>query len=82
MGSCGLTDHFAAFSVSGSGADMSPSSGQRPPLSTLTKKHTESQSLPSVGYCVCLHHSHLTAVRQPHGGQRMSGKQSRKTEQT
>ena len=42
MGSCGLSGHLAAFSVSGSGADMSPSSGQKPPLSILTKKHTES----------------------------------------
>lgn len=82
MGSCGLSGHLAAFSVSGSGADMSPSSGQKPALSTLTKKHTESQFLPSVSYCVCLHHSDLTAVRQPHGGQLMSGKQSRKMEQT
>ena len=65
MGSCGLSGHLAAFSVSGSGADMSPSSGQKPALSTLTKKHTESQFLPSVSYCVCLHHSDLTAVRQP-----------------
>ena len=57
-GSCGPHGHLVPFSVSGSGADMSPNSGQRSPLSTLTKKHSENQFLPSVSCChVCQCHS-------------------------
>lgn len=73
MGPCGLTDHFAAFSVRLRSRHVTQF---WPEASTL---HTYKEAywklfLPSVGHCVCLvSQPSLTAVRQPHGGQRMSG---------